>query len=381
MQNPVSSPRPLPLGSLSGAAPWRADLKKVTGPRCQGQIAWSRRAPVSILAGHGDFNHRPNANIPARTPNSIDVIYAANRPFGQYARLDGQLCAGQRAFSVYRVTIAQHLESVRTVSVRHCRSVPAGFRRCGDLGWRIGPVSVDIVHPFDGGSISDSAMVGSLVGLVDAGVIAGQRQFEDAAVQMIRSAASTEAGSWAAFYDNSITELRDGGSPFGPVHARARSLVVGDSLLEVGSCFGFLALQCAEDGFEVSACDISPGAVEHLRAAARRRQTPLRAVVGDATDLPFDTDAVDTVTLIHLLEHLDEQATVRALTEALRVARRRVVVAVPFEEHPSEHFGHLIQLTLDDLAAWAGQVEHDGVELFTHLGGWMVLTPVARRSV
>lgn len=224
-------------------------------------------------------------------------------------------------------------------------------------------------------------MVGSLVGLVDAGVIAGQRQFEDAAVQMIRSAASTEAGSWAAFYDNSITELRDGGSPFGPVHARARSLVVGDSLLEVGSCFGFLALQCAEDGFEVSACDISPGAVEHLRAAARRRQTPLRAVVGDATDLPFDTDAVDTVTLIHLLEHLDEQATVRALTEALRVARRRVVVAVPFEEHPSEHFGHLIQLTLDDLAAWAGQVEHDGVELFTHLGGWMVLTPVARRSV
>lgn len=262
-----------------------------------------------------------------------------------------------------------------TVAVRRMGSPPAGFQRCGALSWRRRATGVEIVHPFDRSSISDSAMVAGLVGLVESGVIAGQLAFEDAAVGMIRSAASTEESSWAAFYDNSIAELRAGTSPFGPVHRRACSLLRGRSVLEVGSCFGFFALQCAEDGYAVSACDISPGAIGHLRRAARRRATPVEAVVGDATDLPFATDSSDTVTLIHLLEHLDPQGVLDALGEALRVARRRVVVAVPFEEHPSEHFGHLTRLRVDDLVGWADQVRHAGAEIFTDHGGWLVLTP------
>jgi hypothetical protein len=50
VQNPVSLPR-CPLSGLSGAAPWRADLKKVTQVRSQGQIAWSARTWCRVYAG------------------------------------------------------------------------------------------------------------------------------------------------------------------------------------------------------------------------------------------------------------------------------------------------------------------------------------------
>lgn len=253
--------------------------------------------------------------------------------------------------------------------------VPSGFTRCGLLSWRRVAGVVQIVHPFDEQTVSDATVVDGLVGLVEAGVLSGQEQFESAAVDIIRGSAGTSADAWAAFYDNSLRELRSGTSAFAPVHHRARSLVAGDSLLEVGSCFGFFALACARDGLRVSACDISEGAVSLLSRASRRLGLPVEARVGDATRLPHDADSVDTVSLIHLLEHLDEPAALTAITEALRVARRRVVVAVPFEEIPSPHFGHRLRLTEDDLRRWAERVTHGGAEVFTDHGGWLVLTP------
>lgn len=254
-------------------------------------------------------------------------------------------------------------------------TVPSGFDVCGGVAWRRTPEGIEIVHALDEATISDSAMIAGLLPLVERGVLIGQAGFEEAATGIIRTSAGTEARSWAAFYDNSLDELRTGRSPFSPIHRRARSLIVGDSVLEVGSCFGFFALQCAEDGRRVAACDISPGAVALLSENARRRRTPVEAVRGDATDLPFSASSVDTVTLIHLLEHLDDTAAMSAVSEALRVARRRVVIAVPYEQDPSEHFGHRVRLTESHLRRWADAVDHSGAELLEDHGGWLVLRP------
>lgn len=253
--------------------------------------------------------------------------------------------------------------------------VPRGFARCGFLSWRRVAGVLQIAHPFDEKTISDSVVVDGLVSLVEAGALSGQEQFESAAVGIIRTSAGTSADAWSAFYENSIRELRCGASAFAPVHRRAHSLVTGASVLEVGSCFGFFALGCAMDGYDVSACDISPGAVSLLSAASRRLGLPVDAVVGDATALPFDDDSVDTVSLIHLLEHLDAVGVEAALAEALRVARHRVIVAVPFEEEPSPHFGHRLRLTEKDLRTWANSADHSGAEMFVDHGGWLVLTP------
>ncbi|MDY6810176.1 MAG: mycofactocin oligosaccharide methyltransferase MftM [Actinomycetota bacterium] len=261
------------------------------------------------------------------------------------------------------------------VAVRRVSCVPAGFIACGRFAWRPCVDGVEIIHRLDTSSISDAAMLDGLQCLVDRGVLAGQHDFEEAALGVIRTSAPDEDRAWAAFYDNSLAELAGGRSPFAPIHRRARSLVVGASVLEVGSCFGFFALQCAGDGHRVHACDISSGAISLLRSAARRRGDAVTAVVGDATALPFDTGSVDTVTLIHLLEHLEDDSVRDALAEALRVARRRHVVAVPYEERPSEHFGHRQQLTAHHLRQWSSHVNHSGAEFFDDHGGWMVLTP------
>ncbi|GAC50838.1 hypothetical protein GOACH_32_00010 [Gordonia aichiensis NBRC 108223] len=267
-----------------------------------------------------------------------------------------------------------------TVNVRRGELDAVGFRRCGSLSWRRstapdGSTSVQIRHRLTSDLISDDVMVSALVGLVEDGALVGQWEFEEAAVGLIRSSASSEAVAWSSFYDNSLRDLVAGIASFSPVHHRARSLVSGSSVLEVGCCFGLFALQCAEAGLSVSACDISRGAINLLRAAAGRRGSQVDAVVANAVDLPFADDSVDTVTLIHLLEHLSRDERSQALAEAMRVARQRVVVAVPYEDVPSPHFGHLTCLRERDLVEWAAHVDHARARILDDHGGWLVLTP------
>ncbi|MGW0037208.1 mycofactocin oligosaccharide methyltransferase MftM [Gordonia sp. NPDC003376] len=246
----------------------------------------------------------------------------------------------------------------------------------GPLAWHVGQDDgVDLVHRFTPADICDDALVGSLTSLVDIGVLIGRDDFETAFVRIVETSAPTVTRAWEAFYDNTLRSLDEGGSAFAPIHRLARSLIEGRSVLEVGSCFGFLALQLAREGKEVSACDVDPGAVAMLRRAARRRRLSVQADLGDATALGYPDSSVDTVTLVHLLEHLDDHQAVTAIEEALRVARRRVIVAVPFEEQPGEHFGHVQALTTDDLRSWAGRVRHAGARVFVDHGGWLVLRP------
>ncbi len=269
------------------------------------------------------------------------------------------------------------LPTTRRITVRHVEALPADLPHAGRVAWSTDwdQGRVDLVHTFTAAEISDDAMLLALEDVIDAGALRGQWEFEEAAVGLIRTCSVHTDDAWAGFYDNSLRALRDGTARFAPVHRRARSLISGSSVLEVGCCFGFFALRCAEDGLSVAACDISIGAVNLLAQAARRRDTTVVAAVGDATDLDRADSSVDTVTLIHLLEHLPADLARAAIIEALRVARRRVVIAIPYEDRPSEHFGHLVRLGPENLHAWADAVDHAGAKILTDHGGWLVLTP------
>lgn len=292
-------------------------------------------------------------------------------------------------------TISAGVPTNRRIHVRRADALPPTMPHVGRVAWSGGvwtdtasradsdPLDSDtleLVHTFTASEICDDAVVSALQRLVDAGAIRGQWEFEEAAVGLIRTSHVSTPAAWAAFYDNSLRSLRAGSASFAPVHRRARSFIAGASVLEVGCCFGFFALQCAEDGLRVGACDISAGAIGLLTAAATRRGTQLDASVGDATALEHPDDSVDTVTLIHLLEHLDAHQARTAISEALRVARRRVIIAIPYEEHPREHFGHLHGLGEDDLRDWAAAVDHAGAQTFEDHGGWLILTPHRSRT-
>ncbi|GAC56833.1 hypothetical protein GOHSU_13_00550 [Gordonia hirsuta DSM 44140 = NBRC 16056] len=233
--------------------------------------------------------------------------------------------------------------------------------------------NVYIAHPLTAATVADHRLVDGLGCLREAGVLQGQAEFEDAFVQIVRSCGSSPEDGWAAFYRNSLAALHNAESAFSPIHRRAREVIAGSSVLEVGSCFGLLALQLAVDGHAVTAVDVCPGAIDLLGQASAGLGIALQAVPGDARALPFGDDSFDTVTLIHLLEHLSSDSAQRSLVEAARVARRRVVVAVPYEDEPDAAFGHVQALTESDLLSWAKKYPGWRAAISEHHGGWLIL--------
>ena len=107
------------------------------------------------------------------------------------------------------------------------------------------------------------------------------------------------------------------------------------SVLDVGGGDGFFAKRISN----VTMVDISPIRV------ARAQALGVSAIVGDATDLPFDDNSYDTVVLGEVLEHLDDPG--KAFAEAFRVSRGRVVISLPLNgwEDPT----HEWRISIDDL--------------------------------
>ena len=74
---------------------------------------------------------------------------------------------------------------------------------------------------------------------------------------------------------------------------------------------------------------------DRAMAALRHVKYPCVQLTGEA--LPFSTDSVDLVMCTDVIEHLDDEIEQRTLAEMIRVSRRYVLVAVPYNE-PLEHF-------------------------------------------
>src|SRR5690606_4916346 len=204
-----------------------------------------------------------------------------------------------------------------------------------------------------------------------------------------------------AFYDNTLARIKqcweqpevDAGhssiAGFAPVYRRALDLVPPGCVLDLGSCFGFLPMLLAERGRNaVIASDLVPGSMQLLATMAAARGLELRTLVCDAAQVPLLDQAVRTVTAIHLLEHLDVEHGDAVLAEALRLARERVVVAVPFEDEPTAAYGHVRTFTRNDLVEM-GRASGFPFEVDEHHGGWLVVhtrdretsePPRARRS-
>lgn len=188
--------------------------------------------------------------------------------------------------------------------------------------------------------------------------------------------ASLDPG-WTTFYRNTLTALASGGTPGGtnagmaPVHDRAAGLALG-SVVELGCCFGFLSLRLAADGHDVTAVDLSTGTVRLLGRVAPALGLPLTTLAGDATAVPLADRSADTVFAVHLLEHLPPGVDRRVLAEMLRVARRRVVVAVPYEDVPDAAWGHVRTFDAATLAE-LGETTGRRYRVADHHGGWLVV--------
>lgn len=222
------------------------------------------------------------------------------------------------------------------------------------------------------------------------GWLRGPELFERVFTGVVLSSAPDPLAAWSRFYRNTIDRVEQvlerpaaeaSGrvatahgtiAGYAPVYAIAERLLVDGSALELGCCFGFLSLRLATSGRRVTATDISPGTVGLLAAVASGLGVTLETCVADAARVPRPSRAVDNVLAVHLLEHVDADHGTRILAESIRLARRRVVVAVPLEDQADETWGHVRTVSLEDLDAW-GAATGLAYEVREDHGGWLVL--------
>lgn len=234
---------------------------------------------------------------------------------------------------------------------------------------------LDIVHDLDPDELSDDLAELMAEELDDNGVLRGQSEFEAVFAGIVESTLPDADEAWHRFYANSVRGLEHGTAAFAPIHEHAASLLVGSEILDLGSCFGFFPLRLALDGYRVTATDISAQTMTLLDRMSARLDRPLRTVGCDAADVPLPDGTADTVTVLHLIEHLDAGTAAAVLREAARLARRRVVVAVPFEETPRACYGHVQRFDVDALCVIADTWRTAGIRAGVHEfhGGWLVL--------
>lgn len=217
-------------------------------------------------------------------------------------------------------------------------------------------------------------------------------EFEQRFVTLVEASGPHRDRAWDGFYDRTLARVSAGWdgagaaggdsadraagtvASFTRIWAEAVALHVGGSALDVGTCFGFLPLAwAARPGApRLAAFDLSPASAALTARQARRLGRAVAVACADGTALPLADQAVDTVLVLHVLEHVDATTSGRLLAEALRVAARRVVVAVPVEAEPDLVFGHLQVFDVARLVAtgadtgWLARV-------FTSDGAWLVL--------
>lgn len=230
--------------------------------------------------------------------------------------------------------------------------------------------------------------------LFQPGWLRGGELFEHLFTGIVLSSDPDPVAAWEGFYRRTLDRVGAaiGSGPttgahgtiadYAPVYARAEQLLAAGTVLELGSCFGFLALRLAQAGREVTASDISPGTVDLLRTVAPRLGVALATRVDDAARVQVADRSADNVLAVHLVEHLDAAHGARVLAEALRIARRRVVVAVPLEDEADATWGHVRTISLTDLDAW-GRATGLPYRVDDHHGGWLVVDveePVGARA-
>ena len=249
----------------------------------------------------------------------------------------------------------------------YCREHPDTPRLCA---WRRDGV-LTVEHDLAPEELSDTLAV-LLTEQLD-GILLGQHDFESVFTGIVRTTVPGGINAWSRFYRNSLDALESGQTAFATIHRRAADLVTGPWLLDLGSCFGFFPLRMSRLGYEVTATDLSAPTMDLLARMSSRLGRPLRTIACDAARVPRRDGAADTVTALHLLEHLDPATGDAVLSEALRLARRRVVVAVPFEDEPQACYGHVRTFDVATLRALGARFPGVRASVFEHHGGWLVL--------
>lgn len=93
------------------------------------------------------------------------------------------------------------------------------------------------------------------------------------------------------------------------------------SILDLGCGLGRHAVYFAQQGFKVTAVDLSEDGIRIAKQKRREKQVDFLCVVADMTNLPFANDAFDRVFSYHVISHQDTEGVQRVVDEITRVLK------------------------------------------------------------
>jgi SAM-dependent methyltransferase len=237
-----------------------------------------------------------------------------------------------------------------------------------------------LLHTFCEATIDEdlSSIVGEELGSL--GAISSPKEYGEALFAVVASTCPSsmdcpecgrlhldQTAIWRHFSLNTLRRLRvllatsgpEGGShtaAFAAIYRRILECRVGDSLLDVGSNLGHLPVLISElvPEMTVLGCDNRPESIaccEELALATGDMRVAWR--LADVLTPDFrDIGRFDTVTAVHVLEHLTEDELPVALGHLLGATGRRLIVAVPYEETMQPLYGHRQAFTAEKLRRW-----------------------------
>jgi Rnl2 family RNA ligase len=149
------------------------------------------------------------------------------------------------------------------------------------------------------------------------------------------------------------------------------------SLLDIGPGRGaFLwPLVARFEDLAVTAVDRLAHRVADIEAVHAGGIARVRAHVADVAALPFEDESFDVVTILEVLEHLDDPAA--AARETLRVASRFVIASVP--SHEDDNPEHIRLFTRDSLTELFESAGAERVQISYVLNHMIALVPATPR--
>jgi hypothetical protein len=143
------------------------------------------------------------------------------------------------------------------------------------------------------------------------------------------------------------------------IYRRLFELKVGTSLLDVGRACAFWPTLVGErvpDAHgSIVGVDNRLDAIhlsQHLAALADRHDLTFLQLDLLSPQFLEELRTYDTVTTIHILEHLPEEQLPLALKHLLHVTRHRLIVAVPYEAEATRAYGHEQVFSHEKLEHW-----------------------------